>query len=158
MYSAVFNKNRRGFTLIELLVVIAIIVTLAVLVSVAIDPVRRFQESRNARRWSDVNSINTAIHTYILDNGGALPSGMAADDNTYQLGTCTADGNAICSGAEAACLDLTTSLANYLKSIPLDPLNGSTTSTGYSVVVDANNITTVKACSAERGATIQISQ
>ena len=49
------SSNLKGFTLIELLVVIAIIATLAVLVYVALDPVRRFQESRNSRRWTDVN-------------------------------------------------------------------------------------------------------
>lgn len=158
MNSGPFNKNLKGFTLIELLVVIAIIVTLAVLVSVAIDPVRRFQESRNARRWSDVNSINTAIHTFILDNSGAMPSGMVADGSEYQLGTCSNDGAALCPGAADACLDLGSELDNYLKSMPIDPLNGTASTTGYSVSLDSNMITTVKACSAERSTTIQISQ
>ena len=158
MHPATSHKNRKGFTLIELLVVIAIIATLAVLVFVALDPIRRFQESRNARRWTDVSTLNTAIHTYTLDNQGVLPTGLAADANTYQLGTCASGAATLCTGAEAACVDLTTPLTAYLKSIPMDPLTGSSATTGYSVEVDANNIVTIAACSAERSETIQISQ
>lgn len=151
--------KKKGFTLIELLVVIAIIAILAVLVFVALNPAARFADARNSRRWSDVNSILTAIHEYIVDNNGALPTGMTTGMAQTQLGSaatgCDNDG----CGAVAACLNLSTPLAPYLKSIPIDPsLPMTSTETHYSVEVDANNIVTVKACDAERGETIQVSR
>lgn len=149
-------RNKSGFTLIELLVVIAIIATLATVVFVALNPLERFADARNSRRWNDVNSLLTAVHEYIVDNGGALPSGVTTTEK--QLGTCSSGGATPCTGAQAACLDLSTPLAKYLKSIPLDPNGGTAGTTYYSVVVDANNIVTIKSCSAENSEVIQVSR
>ncbi len=137
---------KKGFTLIELLVVIAIIAILSVVVFVALDPVTRFADARNSRRYSDVNSILTAVHEYIVDNNGALPPGLSAGMSATHLGTDT--GN----------VDLSTPLAKYLKTIPQDPTNGTAADTGYTIEVDANNIVTVAAPNAENGATIQVSR
>lgn len=150
---------KKGFTLIELLVVIAIIAILTVIVFVALNPAKRFADARNARRWSDVNSVLTAIHEYIVDNNGVLPTGVSTSMAQTQLGSaatgCDNDG----CGAVAACLDLSTPLVAYLKSMPVDPsLAGTSTETHYSAEVDANNIVTVKACDAEGGETIQVSR
>lgn len=145
--SAIFKK---GFTLIELLVVIAIIAILAVVVFVALDPVKRFADARDSRRWSDVNSILTATHEYIVDNGGALPTGLSTSMAETQLGTCNSGGATLCTGAATACVNLTTPLATYLKSIPVGPgTSAATATTAYSIEVDANNIVTVTACGAE---------
>ena len=149
-------KNKKGFTLIELLVVIAIMAILATVVFVALDPVKRFADARNSRRFSDVNSILTAVHEYIVDNNGAIPAGITTTEK--QLGTCTTGGATNCAGAQAACLDLTSILAKYLKTIPLDPNNGLAAATKYSVVVDANNIVTVKACAAENSVVVEASR
>ncbi len=137
---------KKGFTLIELLVVIAIIAILSVVVFVALDPVTRFADARNARRYSDVNSILTAVHEYIVDNDGALPTGLSSGMSATHLGT--GSGN----------VDLSTPLAKYLKTIPQDPSNGTAADTGYTIEVDANNIVTVSAPNAENGATIQVSR
>lgn len=145
----------KGFTLIELLLVVAIIALLALTVIVALNPVKRLQDSRNAHRYSDVDSILTAVNEYVVDNNGSLPTGITTTEQ--QLGTCVSGGNTVCTTAAAACVDLTTPLAKYLKSIPIDPL-GSASTTFYSIVKDANNIVTVKACDAEDGATITISR
>ncbi len=149
-------RSQNGFTLIELLVVIAIIAILGTLVFVALDPVKRFADARNARRWNDVNSLLTAVHEYIVDNGGALPTGITTTEK--QLGTCPSGGGTDCTGAADLCLNLSTPLAKYLKSIPLDPSGGSAATTKYSVVADANNIITVKSCAAEQSQTIQVSR
>lgn len=149
-------KSKKGFTLIELLVVIAIMSILATVVFVALDPVKRFADARNSRRFSDVNSILTAIHEYIVDNDGAMPAGITTSEK--QLGTCAAGGATSCSGAQAACLDMTSILAKYLKSIPLDPNGGTVATTKYSVVADANNIVTVKACAAENSVAVEVSR
>ena len=46
-----------GFTLVELIIVIAIIAILAAAIFVAIDPARRLNEARNARRSSDITNV-----------------------------------------------------------------------------------------------------
>jgi len=162
------KKNKfqlqKGFTLIELLIVIVIISALAVTVFVALNPVQRLKDSRDARRTSDVETLLTAIHQYIVDNKGSLPTGMTTSLAETQLGTaasaCTiATGG--CTVAAAACLDLTTPLSKYLKSIPIDPLGGATytaAKTGFSVTVDANNIVTIKACGTEGSTNISQSR
>jgi len=149
---------RDGLTLIELLVVVAILAVLATVVFVALNPTKRFTDARNSRRYSDVETILTAVHEYAVDGGGALPTGITTSEK--QLGSCTAGGAALCSGAADACLDLSggTLLGKYLKTIPVDPQQAAaTTTTGYSVVVDTNGIVTVKSCSAE-GITITASR
>lgn len=152
-------NNKKGFTLIELLVVIAIIAILAVVVFVALDPVTRFADARNSRRWNDVNNIQTAIHQYIVDNGGELPTGMSSGMAETQLGSCASGGNTLCSGAAAACLNLSSPLTTYLPTLPVDPdTDASSATTGYSVSVDANNIVTVRSCLAENGETVQVSR
>lgn len=150
------HTKKQGFTLIELLVVIAIIATLAVVVFVALDPVTRFAQARNSRRWNDVNSIMTAIHQYIVDNGGSYPAGMG--NTLQQLGSCGAGGATLCTGASAACLDVASDLSRYLISMPIDPQNGSAATTGYSVIVNADGIVTVQACGAELTEVIEVSR
>jgi prepilin-type N-terminal cleavage/methylation domain-containing protein len=149
------KKNNKGFTLIELLLVIAIIAILALVVIVALNPVKRLQDARNARRYADVDSILTAVHEYVIDNLGSLPAGISTSE--AQLGTCATGGSVVCTTAATACVDLSTPLAKYLKTIPVDPL-GSPSATFYSVVKDTNNIVTIKACDAEGGASISISR
>jgi len=142
-----------GFTLIEILLVIGIIAILATVVLVALNPALRFRDARDARRTGDVETILSAIHTAIIDNKGALPTGLSAGMAERQLGT-GSTGCAIASGGcnvtNAACLDLTTPLVKYLKSVPVDPSTAySSANTGYSVVVDTNGIVTVRACGTE---------
>ena len=122
----------------------------------ALNPVQRFADARNYRRWNDVNSVLTAVHEYIIDNNGSLPTGVTSTEK--QLGTCGSGGGSQCTGAAAACLDLSVTLAKYLKSLPVDPGGGSASTTYYSVVSDSNSIVTVKACNAEHSATIQVSR
>lgn len=145
----------KGFTLIELLIVIAIISVLAVTVYVALNPGQRLKDGKDARRRTDAESILTAIHTSIIDNKGALPAGLTTGMAEVQLGS-AATGCAVATGGctvvATTCTDLTTPLAKYLKSLPVDPdLASNSTKTNYSVIVDANGIVTIKACGAEGG-------
>lgn len=138
------SSRQRGFTLIELLVVIAIIAILATVVFVALNPVKRFQDARDSRRWNDVNSILTAVHECIVDNDGSLTDCGITDTSSHVLGT--------------GDLDLSTELAAYLKSMPQDPSTGAAADTGYSLQADSNNIITITADDAEGSATIQVSR
>src|SRR5216683_3214326 len=150
------KKLNKGFTLIELLVVITIIAALAVTVFVALNPSQRLKDSRDARRTTDVDSILTAIHEYTVDNKGTLPTGLSAGMVETELGTGT---SAVCgsvstggctTASTTACVDLTTPLNKYLKSIPVDPTTTWTTAkTGYDVIVDTNGLATVRACGTE---------
>ena len=154
------QTNQRGFTLIELLIVITIIAALAVAVFVALNPIKRLADSRDARRVSDVETILTAIHEYIVDNKGTVPGTLSSTES--MLGTAGAACNitqANCVAASTACLNLTTPLAKYLKSMPVDP--GATYSagiTGYDAAVDANGIVTVKGCGGENNQAISSSR
>lgn len=149
-------KKQSGFTLIELLLVILIIAILAVVVFVALNPAKRLADARDSRRWTDVETILTAVHEYIVDNDGALPAGLTTTEQ--QLGTsgtgCNTT-NCTTPPTAAACLNLSTALAAYLKEIPTDPKTGTAAITGYKIVRDANNIITVSACASE-SATVQI--
>ena len=151
MKTARLNSSQKGFTLIELLIVITIIATLAVAVFVALNPAQRLKDARDARRTSDVDTILTAIHQSIVDNDGTIPAGLTSTEK--QLGSavtgCTLATGGCTVAATADCVNLTTPLASYLKSVPLDPLNGTAALTKYSASVDANGIVTVKACGTE---------
>ncbi|HTK04558.1 MAG TPA: type II secretion system protein [Candidatus Eisenbacteria bacterium] len=77
--------NSKGFTLIELLIVIGIIGFLAAAVLVAVDPVKRIQDSRDARRYSETNAMLNAILTKQVDDR-ALYSGMTTAPVITQAG------------------------------------------------------------------------
>jgi prepilin-type N-terminal cleavage/methylation domain-containing protein len=154
---------KKGFTLIEILMVVTILSVLAVSVFVALNPVKRLKDAKDARRSSDADTLLTAIHQYIVDNKGALPTGLSTSMAITMIsgttGTaCNVTPGTYCGSVPANCVDLSTPLATYLKSIPIDP-NGATgtpaytlAKTGYAVTVDANNIITITSCASENSA------
>jgi len=153
-------NSQPGFTLIELLLVIAVISALAVTVFVALNPAQRLKDSRDARRQTDVETILSAVHTYIVDNKGSLPAGLTTTEK--QIGT-AASGCTLATGgcgvvATGDCINILTPMAPYLKSAPLDPNGGTTGLTKYSLVVDANGMVTVKACGTEGATNIATSR
>lgn len=144
-----------GFTLIEILIVIGILSILILAVFVALDPIGLFAEGRNVRRWNDVNNITTAIYRSIIDND-VVPSGITSTEK--QLGTASSGCNSVCTVAASGCLDLSTTLSKYLPRIPQDPKGGTEATTYYSVVINSDNVVTVKSCNAENDVEIQISR
>ena len=83
-----YNRNK-GFTLIELLIIIGIIGFLAAAILVAVDPVRRIQEARDAKRWAEVNGILNAILTKQVDDkeyfDGASTAPVISSDDKAQV-------------------------------------------------------------------------
>lgn len=157
------TKQQQGFTLIELLIVIAIIVVLAAAVFVALNPAKRFQDSRNARRSSDVASILSALKTDQIDNGGTYLTAVAAltVDTEYTIGTDAVGCNAGCTAVttEAACADLTGLVTDgYLGSVPFDPSSGTAAETDYYIMRNTAGTITVGACDAENGATVSLTR
>jgi prepilin-type N-terminal cleavage/methylation domain-containing protein len=154
-----YTSQKKGFTLIELLLVIGIISVLAVVVFVSLDPAKRFADARDARRQSDVETISSAIQQFVIDNKGAFPSGIGL--NERQLGTGGSACSVIsggCNVSDETCLDASTDLAKYLKSIPTDPQRGTIERTLYSVELNADHIVTVRACNTEGTTVISVSR
>ncbi len=150
----IYNKNQ-GLTIVELLLTVSIFIVLYTLVIIWLDPFRLTAESRNSRRWRDINSISIAIHSYLVDNS-ELPGGISEDEK--QLGTSIKGCNEVCRSTGTECLDLSDDLEEYLKYIPQDPLNNGSDKTYYSVVVNKHGIITVRACNVENGKIIELSR
>lgn len=155
------DTAKKGFTLIELLVVIVILSVLAVTVFVALNPAKRIKDAKDDRRLVDMDSILTAVHASIVDNKGSLPTGLTTGMSEKQLGTAVT-GCALATGGcsvagDGDCVNLTTPMDKYLKTLPIDP-DGTAGLTKYSIVVDSNNIVTVKACGVEGGTNLSVSR
>lgn len=138
----------KGFTLIELLVVIGILAVLLAITLVAINPQKQFQQVNNTKRQSDVNAILNSVNQYMVDNKGALPTGI---DGTVKAVSST-DAN-VCAAV----------VPTFIAALPTDPLSAAqgapitdctgAWATGYTIT-SVNNRVTVAAPLAEQGAVI----
>jgi prepilin-type N-terminal cleavage/methylation domain-containing protein len=169
------HKKQKGFTLIELLIVIVIISALAVTVFTSLNPVKRIKDAHDSRRATDVETILSAVHSYIVDNNGSLPPTLAlkGGNGSWTIGTCGGGCNATqlvgtyspvapsafgCNAAAAASsVNLFADLGNYLKSVPTDPLSSSITNS-YMITLAPGNIITITACYPEDNNGVAISQ
>lgn len=152
----------RGFTSTELLFVFAIMIIFVFVVFVALDPVQRFQEARDARRSSDVVELLHAVKLNQVDHEGAYMGAIESlvDADVYMIGTATtgcASRNTSCETAVSsttACVDLSALVTQgYMESIPVSS-NGagmwSASFTGYTITRNANAGTvTIRACESE---------
>jgi len=145
------NKVRSGgFTLLEILLVIAIIAILAAIVIIAINPGRQLAQSRNAQRWTNVNTVLNAVYQYNIDKG-TLPAAIT----TTPTEICKT-GSASCTGLVD--LSVLTSSETYLVSIPTDPTGASGSGAGYEIYKTATSRVTVTAPDAELSETIQVTR
>ena len=123
------KTNQKGFTLIELLVVIAIIGLLSTLAVVSLNNAR--QKSRDAKRVSDIKSIQTALELYYVDSG-SYPSGtglaLGAGGDCTNSSACDtiSSSNGISDSASGT---------TYMGLIPGDPSNPSAECDGTDGVV-----------------------
>jgi hypothetical protein len=141
-------KNRM---MVKIFYVVIFVAILATAMFVFVNPSQRIKDSRDAKRIEDVDTILSSVRAYIVDNKGALPTGLTTNMPTQlQLGTtggAALTGN--CKVAANAKVDLANPLIKYLKTIPTDPKGGTISATGYAIQVDANNLVTVIACNTE---------
>lgn len=147
------TKMKKGFTIIEVIIVTAITIILMSIIFVGLDPVRRFQESRNARRWSDSHTILEAIKKYHIDHEGEYFTTVAnmTASGYYMIGTCLAGGDTGCNAVqtEAECVDLNGMGGTYLTEVPKDPKTGTDEKTSYYIMKWQDDAITVGACNAE---------
>lgn len=144
--------NKNGFTLIELMITTAVIIVLSTIVIASLNMSKRFADSRDDRRSADVTRILSAVYSYIVDNTGSYPTGLSNAMPERQMGSAVSGATIStggCSVSNTVALDLSESLAPYLKSIPVDP-NGTSVLTKYAISIDANGIITVRACGTEK--------
>jgi general secretion pathway protein G len=153
------ERKQRGFTLVELLIVIGVIAILASIAFVALNPLGRYRDARNARRWTDVNAILAAIKLHQIDNNGNYVSDITdlTADLYYQIGTGEAC-NMECLNPTVAlqvqCLNLASLVdSGHLATVPYDPGNqdAEASDTGYYLVMNNNGSITVGNCYEEPG-------
>ena len=158
---------RSGFTLIELLIVIAIIAILASIVFVALNPLKRYQDTRDSRRWSDVENFANGLKIQQTDNigffGYSVETATVGTEYMISNATTTTGCNLACDVTIAAtgdCINLTY-LVNegYLGSMPVSP-NGtgswSGVYTGYYLIKNSNDSVTIGACESENTTSISV--
>ena len=151
--------TKKGFTLIELLIVVAVIAILAALAFVALNPLARFQDSRNATRWADVNAILSAVKLDQVDNGGSYLTSITNITAGLYYQICTGSScSDTCSNPtvvlQAACVDLTgLATEGYLASVPIDSsaTGASAVETRYYLVKNSTGTITAASCSEELG-------
>jgi prepilin-type N-terminal cleavage/methylation domain-containing protein len=144
------KSAQKGFTLLEVLLVVGILSILASIVIFAINPSRNLADTRNAQRWSDVNTILSASYQYAIANNGTIPSTIT----TTSTEVCNTAGT--CSGLVD--LGVLHAAGRYVVGIPKDPSTATANGSGYNVVKDANGRITVNAPGAESGATISVTR
>gem|GEM_PF-1259311 len=150
-----------GFTLIELLVVVAILGVLAAVTTIIINPVELLAQSRDATRFSDIDTLNKAI---ILAKTESQASNFSLG-NTNTIYASIPDASSTCgdlslpiiaSGWAYSCVSSTSSkninstgwvpinftstyTGSQLNSLPIDPTNSPTTGLYYTYATDGTN-------------------
>src|SRR3989344_5236105 len=150
-------KDKSSFTLIELLVVVSIISILSVFVIITLNPSELLKQSRDSERVSDLSTINSALSLYTVDNpdisiGTASTTYISIPDNTA-----TSTQGTQCQGLSLPALPSgwtyhcpasstyrntdgtgwipvnfnSISYGNPLGSLPVDPINTSSTGNYY---------------------------
>lgn len=126
-------RKKQAFTLIELLVVIAIIAVLAGVVIVALNPLKRIQQSRDSRRQTDLQNVRSALDIALTDGTVTLTGTPAS----FTTGNSVADGIAADgTGWVSYTVASGSGLAEQIAVLPGDPLGASAPCSGYEFVSD----------------------
>jgi prepilin-type N-terminal cleavage/methylation domain-containing protein len=135
-------KKQKGFTLIELLVVIAIISILSTVVMTGLNSAR--EKGRDAKRLSDVKSLQKALELYYDTCGGYPGLGSAVIGSVGGLELTTADGTC----------DATNEFGTLMNPLPVNPLPNGADYTYCSMAEDS--VVGVGSCDAGETTSYQI--
>ncbi len=138
------KSEQHGFTLIELLVVIGILAILLAITLIAINPNKHFQDTRNARRQSDVVAILDGIYEYEAGNAGNIPPTLASVSTNSVAPSAIASSGA---GSVNPCANLAPA---YLADLPIDPSTGTRAGTTSCAGVYASGYTMYKSATSGR--------
>ena len=160
------GKERSAFTLIELLVVIAIIAILAIVVVLTLNPAELLKQSRDSNRMSDTQTITSALNLYNEDQGGTSGYSLGTPGTIYLSvpdPTATSSAGNNCSGLGLPVSSTTyhcaasstyrktngtgwipinlasTTIGSPLSSLPVDPINTTSSGEYYKYSTDGNN-------------------
>lgn len=153
--------TNRILVLLEVLVFVILAAVLVAVFFVGINPLKRFQDARDARRQIDVNNISSAITVYQIDHGGFYPPTIVATTagNVYMIGT-DKNGcdkyNYFCDTAvtsDTSCVDLSDLVsAEKLYNIPISPKGAGVWNaghTGYTLQRATTGQLIIRACESE---------
>jgi len=155
------RTDQRGFTLIELLVVIGILAIILAITIIALNPIKHFQDSRNAQRQSDVTAILDAVYEYEAAQKGILPTAL----QSITLGTTYNITSTVGATNVSLCTDLVT--GGYIADLPIDPKTGTksgstacsgTYDTKYTITESTTNNRFTVAATAEPSGTISVTR
>ncbi len=136
----------KGITLMKLIISIGVLVFIASTVIIALDPVEKVGKARDEIRTQAVLVVAQALTKYAEENQGDIP--FTDDITTDKKILCTTAATLDCDGDSQACLAVTDStfFDNYLRELPVDPLNTDTANTGYYISKDNDYNVIVGAC------------
>lgn len=130
------------FSLSQVFVLLSIIIVSAIVILFSLDPIVQVRSSRNRQRWSEMNTIASALRAY-HDFYGKLPSGIDRKIATVQIigegvsGNCELISCGYDQVDQVGC-DIPRfreEMKPFLRPIPVDPLYGSLANTQYYVNV-----------------------
>jgi len=122
------KSNGQGFTLVELLVVLTIIAVLAAVVVLIINPVELTKRSRDAARLSDMSNLQSAINVAVQEstNSGTASILCAGTGGATPCQGNSNTGTRVVDGTGWIKVNLSSSNAVSLATLPVDPINDST--------------------------------
>jgi len=147
-------KRRDSFTLIELLVVLAIVAILSVVVILTLNPAELIKQSRDSTRLSDLSTLNTALGIYNTDVAGgfmgtssivyvSIPDtsptctnlGLPTLPGGWTYNCVTSTSTRLTNGLGWIPVNLSSiSFGSPLSSLPLDPVNTTSSGNYYTYV------------------------
>ena len=124
--------QKSGFTLVELLVVIAIIAILAAVVVLIINPLELTRRGRDAARLVDLANLQNAINVAVQEStGSGAVAVLCKTAGSYPCNGSSNIGTRVSDGTGWVKTDLSTAKSVSVSTLPVDPVNDTTSHYTY---------------------------